>query len=496
MSHQSLHLFPTVNGSLPSVKVEDRQKLLLAQDHSGSLQHMQVLMSVNASPSRRLSHLPGSGERLVQHSRKVLAQYFEEDDNRDDDKEEEPSLSTCSLSSAASSLDEAAPRLADAPMSPIRPVFALEQGNCHSPYFMDRSAVISPRHAAEEEQQQQQQQQLTTEQHSVLSPATGSVSSGKENETAPPVSSLEAARSTLVRRKSRNVLQKLKRGFRKSEQPAPDENELPEDEMSQAVEALRREVAAAEERVAQAERNVMATLRSEKERLEMRLRMLQGDIETRHVISDSLSKQQALQQSRRYAALRPAVTVQRGRHLEETLMRSWTVLPQPALHVVCPGSRVRTWLGGQAQQLLARGSTELSNQIVFCCVLQYLTADDISSLKRCSRLLYNICSLFFRSKPVSDLAVELLNSEAVYNVFLKSFLTDYRDVVASRCPAVDLAPVFGPVEKICSLSSRMLTLLNSALATDRPFCSDVAHTFISTIEGWFARQTSWGERIF
>lgn len=116
-------------------------------------------------------------------------------------------------------------------------------------------------------------------------------------------------------------------------------------------------------------------------------------------------------------------------------------------------------------------------------MLQYLGPEDVASLKRCSRLTYNVCSQYFRTKPVSDLATELFNSEAVFNVFLKSFLSDYRDVIASSCPGVDLTPVFGPVEKICSLSTKMLSLLGTALETDTLSTGEVASVFLSEIGG-------------
>lgn len=311
--------------------------MLLAQGQS-SLQHMQVLMSVNASPSRRHSLLAKS-EPIVQHSRKVLSKYFEEDPDAAPDSSAE--ASTCSLSgSAAASLDD------EAKNSPVRQVFGttIEAGNCDSPYFMDRSAALSP------EKMLSPSAFPTNGKENVSSSVVAAAPAPSSSAAAPESQSLEGARATLVRRKSRNVLQKLKRGFRKSEQPtavtAVDEVDLAEDELSRAVESLRRDVAAAEERVAQAERTALATLRSEKERLELRLRLLLRDEETRHEASDSLARAAApARVLRRPATQAPAIA--RSARLERALLRSWTALPGPAIRLMCPGQKVRSFFAAQ-----------------------------------------------------------------------------------------------------------------------------------------------------
>ncbi len=459
------------NSLAESPLVEDRQKMLLSHEH-GSLQRIKQLMEASSPAARRRTLLETlETEHTVQHAPRVLARFFDEEPAEGDD------LSTCSISapsSAASSLDEHA-------TSPVRSAavsaVALDQSRCYSPYYMDRSALVSP--------EAQQEQPAAT----VPILAVVSETEGKENNIEGFAMPTSRRSEALVRRKSRQMIQKLqnlgkKKGFRKSEQP--DESEMAEDDLAVVVESLRKEVAVAEEQVLLAEKNILATLRTERERLEMRARMLQADVETRHVISDHLSKQQAMQQSRRMVVARPKTALHRVRSLEETVMREWTLLPQDALRITCAGARVRRWLGGQAARELQQGrSSDLSSKIVLCCVLQYLAADDVASLKQTCRLNYNICSLYFRAKPISDLSVELLNSEAMYNAYLSSFLSDYRDAIAigvPSVPAADLEAVFGPIERITNQSVRVLGLLQAALATAQPFRSDVGACFVQVME--------------
>jgi hypothetical protein len=459
---------------MPAPMLDARQQRLLGRDH-GSLEQMKVLME-NSSPAARRRTLVDNleMEHKLQHSPKVLARFFDGGyDEAAAKEDDEPS--TCSVSaSATSSLDD------QLLTSPVRPTAAipgavLDQSRCYSPYYLDRSSVVSPRPEPEEDE---------------------AVAEDKENATAASDEHVSttarhpqrARHEMLVRRKSRQMIQKLQnfgKKMRKSEQP--EESELGEDDLAAAVETLRKDVALAEDRVALAEKNMMATLRTERERLEMRLRLLHVDTESRHALSDQLSKEQAKQQPRRAAAsARPAVpAVSRAGALEETVMREWTALPPEALRITCTGRRVRRWLGGQATRSAQRGARETELRVVLCCVLRHLSSEDVARLKQASRLCYNVCSLYFRAKPISDLAVELINSEAMYNAFLRAFLAEYRNPIAALVPPMspsDVAAVFGPVERVAAQSARLLGALQTALATAQPFRSDVAGCFVEEVD--------------
>jgi hypothetical protein len=105
-----------------------------------------------------------------------------------------------------------------------------------------------------------------------------------------------------------------------------------------------------------------------------------------------------------------------------------------------------------------------------------------SPLQATCREWYNVCSLYHRAKPVSDIAVELHNSEAMYARYLECFLSEYRDRLSAQklLGAADSAAIFQPVELVARRAQNMLQLFRVALGADRPGKSEVAAVFCST----------------
>lgn len=251
-------------------------------------------------------------------------------------------------------------------------------------------------------------------------------------------------------------------------------------------EELRQAISTAESEVAELEHSLVAYIRTEDERLRLRLQLLQADVESRRVLLRQVAKHQRRSHnhgggSLTVGGLQPTATatklqlsgVHRVKQLEESLMRDW--LARAGNKQFFPNSTARNALG-------AKGALGESGplRIALLYALSYLSEDDVMNVKVCCRAWYNVCSEYFRFRPVTDIMVELVNTEEVYLHSLDSFL-EYRDLLVGRqlLGAADSAAIFQPVERIQRRSKHVLHLLRHALSLDRPNACQFPAVFLA-----------------